>query len=599
MPPAADSFGTLLNKMKASLEKLIIAILMSSMGWISIGLTYATLQHLFIDHTYLFDTGYWIGLSAKINPLLIEPSSISSGYSYFNTHFSPIFVLLQLLNKALGMAPGGLFYAAWFCLLGLVPLWIAVSWTIYKLKQSGLPQGARIIFLLSVIFSVWAYVSSNVWIQSFVRYPHTEIIGIQLIGAGWLLLSTNANHLRHSAPYQERTKLLENTGTVLILVGSLFHELIAVFGILALLSIALSQHKSAGSHEHRIFFVSSALISIALLAWTIFRHAGFFPGKHLSESALSRIYLGNPPLAHLNFSTYIENIISLFNNNTTPIAFLIIAIALSIYLQDKGCLLILIAASIYLLASPLAASESASTLGDHYGYPLALGYFTYVGLIAKSVTQGRQEIEARQAHSFSAFKSIAARVAQIPTTFTLIIAISAMINRFNTFINVLVPVPSTNAQAKIILKNKNLWHIAKRPGSILELTRLSTEGSATLARIAHSTQVYPSKKILLADHRIAALLPNDIDYCSLIAPFRRQPNDPCSKLIDRTNPERFVFVSFQPKPGLHDDLVKSETEKLKLSLDKQIPVGTLNGHELTVNMYKRPNKTSTEIWNKN
>ena len=63
--------------------------------WPALVLLQQTLEHLYIDHTYLHDVGYWISLSTTFNPLLIEPASLNAGHSYFNTHFSPIFLVLQ------------------------------------------------------------------------------------------------------------------------------------------------------------------------------------------------------------------------------------------------------------------------------------------------------------------------------------------------------------------------------------------------------------------------------------------------------------------------------------------------------------------------
>ena len=55
------------------------------------------------------------------------------------------------------------------------------------------------------------------------------------------------------------------------------------------------------------------------------------------------------------------------------------------------------------------------------------------------------------------------------------------------------------------------------------------------------------------------------------------------------NKDKFIFLTLQPKPGLHDDLVKREVAKLELSLEKRIPIGRLNGQEISIDLYKTTN----------
>ena len=189
-----------------------------------------TLEHLFIEHTYLFDIGFWVGLSTRVNPLLLEPSVLNPEYSYFNTHFSPVFIGIQIAYKVLGENNPPLFFAHWFSSLGILPIFIATVTTLFKIfstAKSSLLK--KIILLFSVTVVVWGYINSNTWQNSFIGYLHVEPIGMQLVGAGWLLLAIEEINIKDKHAKKRWVNVL---GLILILVGAMFHELIGIFAIL-------------------------------------------------------------------------------------------------------------------------------------------------------------------------------------------------------------------------------------------------------------------------------------------------------------------------------------------------------------------------------
>ena len=113
------------------INRIILCIFSAAVVlWPAVIFLQKTLEHLYIDHTYLHDIGYWISLSTAANPLLIEPASLHAGYSYFNTHFSPIFLALQVIFNVIQGNNPPLFFACWFCFLGIIPIVIAITTTL-------------------------------------------------------------------------------------------------------------------------------------------------------------------------------------------------------------------------------------------------------------------------------------------------------------------------------------------------------------------------------------------------------------------------------------------------------------------------------------
>jgi len=344
-------------------------------------------NHLFYGRTFLLDTGFWIGLSTGENPgQLIEPSGINANLeSYYNTHYSPIYSALQIIYipfKTL-IPPAG-YFLLWFSLFHMltssmfalvlslaIERFLVVSWPVNEIKA--------MLVAIALAASYWLAAGSSAYSISYSSYPHTEIIGLQLsyIGLFMLIISTYMpSHYLKKLHIDKKhiDKLMLVAGLMLVVIGSLFHELVALISLFNLTVFLLtSQHKFSdriiqSTWLKRKVLAIIGMIGLPLLSWALLRKFGYFTGTF--SSSLKRIYLGNN-FDHLSFERYSTALKTASTANTTAVICLVITIALSLYLLKKGLngfLLYLIMPIGYLIASPMAVNNSAATLTAHYGY---------------------------------------------------------------------------------------------------------------------------------------------------------------------------------------------------------------------------------------
>jgi len=339
-------------------------------------------NHLFFGRTFLLDTGFWIGLSTGENPgQLIEPSGINANLeSYYNTHYSPIYSALQIIYipfKTL-IPPAG-YFLLWFSLFHMltsgmfalvlslaIKRFLVVSWPANKIRS--------MLVAIALAASYWLAAGSSAYSISYSSYPHTEIIGLQLSYIGLFMLIISTYMPSHSLKKLHQDKFILVAGLLLVVVGSLFHELIALISLFNLTVFLLtSQHKYSDTSIQRTWLRRKVLaiigmIGLPLLSWAMLRKFGYFTGTF--TSSLKRIYLGNN-FDHLSFERYYTALKTASATNTTAVVSLVVTIALSLYLLKKGLngfLLYLMIPIGYLIASPMAVNNSAATLTAHYGY---------------------------------------------------------------------------------------------------------------------------------------------------------------------------------------------------------------------------------------
>lgn len=339
-------------------------------------------NHLFFGRTFLLDTGFWIGLSTGENPgQLIEPSSINASLeSYYNTHYSPIYSALQIIYlpfKTL-IPPAG-YFLLWFSLLhmltsGMFALVLSLAFKRFLVISWPGNEVRSMLVAIALAASYWLAVGSSAYNISYSSYPHTEIIGLQLSYIGLFMLILSTYTPSHSLKKLHQDKLILVAGLMLVVIGSLFHELVALISLFNLTVFLLtSQHKFSDRSIQRTWLKRKVLaiigmIGLPLLSWALLRKFSYFTGTF--SSSLKRIYLGNN-FDHLSFERYFTALKEASTANTTAIISLVITIALSLYLLKKGLnefLLYLMIPIGYLIASPMAVNNSAATLTAHYGY---------------------------------------------------------------------------------------------------------------------------------------------------------------------------------------------------------------------------------------
>ena len=348
-------------------------------------------SHLFYGRTFLLDTGFWIGLSTGENPIqLTEPSGINANLeSYYNTHYSPIYSTLQIIYlpfKTL-IPPAG-YFLIWFSLFHMLTsgmFALALSLSIKRfLSASWHRRKLRTMLVAAALAaSYWLAVGSSAYSISYSSYPHTEIIGLQLSYIGLFILIISTNTPSHSPERLHQDKLIVVVGLLLVVIGSLFHELVALISmfnlaIFLLTSQRLSLHTSIKrTWLNRRVQAIIGMIGLPLLSWALLRRYGYFAGTFFSS--VKRIYMGNN-FDHLSFERYLTALKAASTENTTAVLVLLITIALSLYLLKRGMngfLLYLMIPIGYLIASPTAVNNSAATLTAHYGYLMTSAFILF------------------------------------------------------------------------------------------------------------------------------------------------------------------------------------------------------------------------------
>lgn len=348
-------------------------------------------SHLFYGRTFLLDTGFWIGLSTGENPTqLTEPSSININMeSYYNTHYSPIYSALQIIYlpfKTL-IPPAG-YFLLWFSLFHMLTsgmFALALSLSIKRFLSASWPRHkiSSMLVAAALAASYWLAVGSSAYSISYSSYPHTEIIGLQLSYIGLFMLIIFTYLPSHSLERLHQDKLIVVAGLLLVVIGSLFHELVALISmfnlaIFLLTSQRLSLHTSIKrTWLNRRVQAIIGMIGLPLLSWALLRRYGYFAGTF--SSSVKRIYMGNN-FDHLSFESYLTALKAASTENTTAVLTLLVSVCLSLFLLKRGMngfLLYLMIPIGYLIASPTAVNNSAATLTAHYGYLMTSAFFLF------------------------------------------------------------------------------------------------------------------------------------------------------------------------------------------------------------------------------
>ena len=477
-------------------------------------------SHLFYGRTYLLDTGFWIGLSTGDNAAqLIEPSGINGDVaSYFNTHYSSIYSVLQIVYMPFKdlILPAG-YFLIWFTTFQLLAsgmFALVLSLAIDRVMPPSLPSQkiGSMLVATALCGSYWLAAGSNAHITSYAYYPHTEIIGLQLSYVGLFMLVMCIFRPPHLVCRPSHGKLMTTGGLLLIAVGSLFHELVALISIFNLTVILLADRRTClRSNPGRVWINRGiqfviGIISLPLLGWVLLRWQGYFTGP--LSSSIKRIYVGNH-FDHLSFERYAFALKGAFAENTSAALVLIIAAGISSYLSTKGqiqfCLYLLVPV-IYLFVSPVAVNGTAATLTAHYGYPMISVFYLFAISLAVAESCFRQSVDL-----------IGLNYVQVLLALPLMGAILLAAHSVQTLLSTSINIPDhctpasvpQQAQHDTCIKQPRMGKVWFQPNFVFNYVvlgfRILRQADNTLSKLGHGGGKVNN---MMSDEQLSALYPN-------------------------------------------------------------------------------------------
>jgi hypothetical protein len=317
-------------------------------GSIAIGLPFVAftrlvLFHFYVRGSFLLDSGLLASLLWHSDAALTQPESLG-GASFFATHMSPLFLLVSAISRVLPFSLPQ-FFAGFIgfshALLALAVFWLLVEG--FGLRRGAAPWLAALA-ALGFAFSGLA--------MAIARYPHFET----LIAAFFLLFAV-AQALGHT----KRAALFFVLGLATREDAGLHY-----FAVLSLL-VALNVISGMPLRQQRreLAFASAALLyAIAVIA---LQHLAF-PGA----SAFARVYLGDPPLAHLTTSLMADRLLYFALNRPYILLPALGACIWASRARNPYVVLGYAACIPWLLLHLLASSSFAGLLFSYYAFPFLI-----------------------------------------------------------------------------------------------------------------------------------------------------------------------------------------------------------------------------------
>jgi len=294
----------------------------------------------------LLDVGWFTYMiTESINWPLQNPAAI--GGSFFRTHFSLFFYPLSYLHKyILFFIPAPVYYSLFIgSMYGFISL--AVYMVGVNLIDSVNRQKLYILLIISVLSSM------NGVALGLIGFPHIEIAIPSLI-------------LLFFALYLVNKKMI----SFIVFIFLLTIREDAGFHIFALL---MTTGVIALAMKRRIKEIDLTLLSLALIALiysilVIYIQKTYFPG----DNALERVYLGNPPFAHITHSFIMHRLDIFYTNRDYIYVPIVFTIILSLYTKNYILLSAFIASLPWFFLSIIAITSMAGTLSNYYAFPFII-----------------------------------------------------------------------------------------------------------------------------------------------------------------------------------------------------------------------------------
>ena len=333
---------------------------------LAIGVPFAAFANLMLFHFYVrgsfvLDSGLLASLIWHGNATLTQPASLGGG-SFFGTHVSLLFLPASALSWCLPFSMPQFF--AGFVGFGHALLALAVFWLL--VEGFGLRRGVgpwiAALAALGFAFSGLAI--------AIARYPHFET----LIAAFFLLFAV-AQLLGHP-----------RLAVVFFVLGLATREdagfhYVAILGLLVMLNLAYGVPLRKQRAE-----CTFALTALAYAIAVIVVQRLLFPGT----SAFVRVYLGDPPLAHLSAGLIAHRTL-FFLVGRPYILYPALGACIWALRARNPYIALAFAASIpWLLVHLLAKSPLAGTLVSYYAFPFLIALaWPLVGVLRQRQRTGR------------------------------------------------------------------------------------------------------------------------------------------------------------------------------------------------------------------
>ena len=301
------------------------------------------LNHWYIHGPYLLDTGWFSFITSNsVFPYINNHPGLGSGGSFLNTHLSPIFWILSGIKKLFFFLPDQIYY----CLTqGLWVGILAIS-TFYLIPNHNKRK--------AIAFIAGLFTSLNGITISIIHYPHYEIAIPALIALFFSLWIHN-NKLFAFLTLILCLTVREDAG-------------LHIFGLMFTIGFYFLCVRDF--EKSKIYFKFS-LFCLFYSIITIIIQKTYF----VSDSALARIYTGNPPYDHINFQFILERIkyyaTDLYFIFIPLLTIIIFSIIKRLWLLLLGCFTVLP----WILFSIIAIADQAGKLTLYYSFPLMIIFF--------------------------------------------------------------------------------------------------------------------------------------------------------------------------------------------------------------------------------
>jgi hypothetical protein len=321
----------------------VAAAAMLAVGIPFVAFANLVLFHFYVRGSFVLDTGLLASLMWHGDAALTQPASLGGG-SFFGTHVSPLFLPALALSWCLPISMPQFF--AGFVGLSHALLALAVFWLL--VEGFGLRRGVgpwiAALAALGFAFSGLAI--------AIARYPHFET----LIAAFFLLFAV-ARVLGYPrlavAFFVLGLATREDAG---------FHY-VAILGLLIALNLAngipLRQQRTEST-----FALAALFYAIAVMAVQRF----LFP----DASAFVRVYLGDPPLAHLSVGLIADRMLAFLIGRPYILYPALSACIWALRVRNPYIVLAFAAGIPWLLVHLLAKSPLAGVLVSYYAFPFLI-----------------------------------------------------------------------------------------------------------------------------------------------------------------------------------------------------------------------------------
>jgi hypothetical protein len=316
---------------------------MFAIGIPFVAFTNLVLFHFYVRGSFVLDSGLLASLMWHTDALLSQPASVGGG-SYFGTHMSLLFLPASALSWYLPLSMPQFFAGVVglsHAVLALAVFWLLVEG--FGLRRGTGPWIAALV-ALGFAFSGLAI--------AIARYPHFET----LIAAFFLLFAV-AQVLGH-----------RRLAVVFFVLGLATREdagfhYMAVLGLLVTLNVACGVPLRKQRTE-LTFALAALFYAIAVMA---VQHL-LFPGT----SAFVRVYLGDPPLAHLSAGLIAERFLAFLVGRPYILYPALGACIWAVRARNPSIVLGFVASIPWLLLHLLAKSPLAGMLVSYYAFPFLI-----------------------------------------------------------------------------------------------------------------------------------------------------------------------------------------------------------------------------------